>query len=64
MLDLSGEMGDTMSMKTRTDLIAGDYVRGIFPQKDGTFLALTFTKCKYFKTYRGAVKWMDRHVNV
>lgn len=32
--------------------------RGLFPQGDGTFLAMTFNKSKSFKTRRGAVKWL------
>ena len=32
--------------------------RGVFPQGDGTFLAMTFTASKPFKTRRGAVKWL------
>lgn len=33
---------------------------GVFPQADGTFLAMTFTASKYFKTRAGAEKWLAR----
>jgi hypothetical protein len=33
---------------------------GIFPQNDGTFLALTFSASKTFKTEAGARKWLAR----
>jgi hypothetical protein len=36
--------------------------RGIFPQADGTFLALTFTRSKTFKTRAGAERWLARQV--
>lgn len=34
--------------------------RGIFPQADGTFLAMTFTQSKTFKTRAGAERWLAR----
>jgi hypothetical protein len=34
--------------------------RGVFPQADGTFLAMTFSQSKSFKTLAGAAKWFDR----
>lgn len=34
--------------------------KGIFPQADGTFLALTFSASKTFKTLAGAQKWIAR----
>ena len=37
--------------------------RGIEPNSDGSFTALTFTKSKDFKTLKGAEKWMDRNSN-
>jgi hypothetical protein len=46
-------------MKTTT-LDLGDneqLSRGIFPQADGTFLAMTFTRSKTFKTLAGAARW-------
>ncbi|HHQ6589185.1 TPA: DUF1391 family protein [Serratia fonticola] len=35
---------------------------GVFPNADGTFTALTFTKSKPFKTEAGAVKWFNRQM--
>ncbi len=32
--------------------------RGVFPQADGTFLAMTFTTSKTFKTQAGALRWL------
>lgn len=32
---------------------------GVVPQDDGTFLALTFTASRPFKTAKGAAKWLD-----
>ena len=38
---------------------------GIFPETDGTFLAMTLTWSKQFKTYNGAVKALrKRGVNI
>jgi hypothetical protein len=34
--------------------------RGVFPQNDGTFLALTFSDSKTFKTEAGADRWLAR----
>ena len=34
--------------------------RGVFPQADGTFLALTFSQSKEFKTRIGAERWLAR----
>ncbi len=34
--------------------------RGIFPQRDGTFLAMTFSRSKTFKTRKGAEAWLSR----
>jgi len=33
---------------------------GIFPQRDGTYLAMTLTQSKYFKTLKGAQRWFAR----
>ena len=33
---------------------------GVFPQRDGTFLAMTFTQSKTFKTLKGAQRWFLR----
>lgn len=32
--------------------------RGIFPQADGTFMAMTFSQSKDFKTRKGAERWL------
>lgn len=37
--------------------------RGIFPQPDGTFLAMTFSASKTFKTRRGAERWLERRAS-
>ena len=37
-----------------------DYSVGIFKQSSGTFMALTSYKSKEFKTYNGAVKFMQK----
>jgi len=48
-------------MNTTTDLGNNESVKtGVFPNSDGTFTALTFTKSKTFKTEAGAVKWFNR----
>lgn len=37
--------------------------RGVFEQSDGTFLAMTFTRSKRFKTRKGAERWLARMVD-
>jgi hypothetical protein len=32
---------------------------GLFPQADGTFLAMTLTQSKTLKTRKGAEKWLE-----
>lgn len=32
---------------------------GIFPQADGTYLALTLSQSKNFKTRKGAERWLE-----
>jgi hypothetical protein len=34
--------------------------RGVFPQADGSFLAMTFSNSRSFKTLRGANAWLAR----
>lgn len=41
------DLGNNESIKT-----------GVFKMNDGTFLAMTYTKSKYFKTEKGAEKWL------
>ena len=33
--------------------------RGLFMENDGTYLAMTFTKSKNFKTQKAAIKWLS-----
>jgi len=33
---------------------------GVYPQGDGSFLAMTFTQSKSFKTRKGAERWLER----
>lgn len=49
-------------MNTEYDMSNNETVKtGIFPNTDGTFTAMTFTKSKDFKTMSGATKWFARH---
>ena len=49
---------------TKTETVSlgnGESVtRGIVPQADGTFLAMTFTQSATFKTLAGARAWLAR----
>lgn len=36
--------------------------RGVFPQADGTWLAMTFTRSRTFKTERAARAWFAKAV--
>lgn len=36
-------------------------VYGVFPNQDGTFTAMTYTKSKTFKTENGARRWLEKH---
>lgn len=47
-------------MNTTYDMGNNETVKtGVFPNNDGTFTALTFTKSKTFKTEAGALKWFN-----
>lgn len=48
---------------TGTDTIYFVTVRlcGVFPNQDGTFTAMTYTKSKTFKTENGARRWLERN---
>ncbi|MCK4718617.1 MAG: DUF1391 family protein [Thermoplasmata archaeon] len=35
--------------------------KGVYPQADGTYLALTFSRSKTFKTRKGAESWLRRN---
>jgi hypothetical protein len=45
------DLGNNESVKT-----------GVYPNADGTYTGLTFTKSKTFKTEAGAVKWFNRQM--
>lgn len=34
--------------------------KGVFKNADGTFLALSFSRSKTFKTEKGALKWLSQ----
>ncbi len=36
-------------------------VYGAFPNQDGTFTTMTYTKSKTFKTETGARRWLERN---
>ncbi len=36
-------------------------VCGVFPNQDGMFTAMTYTKSKTFKTETGARRWLEKH---
>ncbi|HBA6943383.1 TPA: DUF1391 domain-containing protein [Escherichia coli] len=36
-------------------------VCGVFPNQDGTFTAMTYTRSKTFKTKAGACRWLARN---
>ncbi len=38
-------------------------VCGVFPNHDGTFTAMTYTRSKTFKTEAGAHRWLARNAN-
>ncbi|EBQ5331062.1 DUF1391 domain-containing protein [Salmonella enterica] len=38
-------------------------VCGVFPNQDGTFTAMTFTRSKTFKTEGGARRWLERNTD-
>ena len=38
-------------------------VYGVFPNQDGTFTAMTYTRSKTFKTEAGACRWLARNSN-
>ena len=52
---------DMNSTTTKIDLGNNEEIsKGITKQNDGTYLAMTFTQSKYFKTLKGAQKWMEK----
>ena len=38
-------------------------VCGVFPNQDGTFTAMTYTRSKTFKTEAGARRWLTRNTD-
>ena len=38
-------------------------VYGVFPNLDGTFTAMTYTRSKTFKTEAGARRWLTRNTD-
>ncbi|EFX06966.1 hypothetical protein ECO5101_08114 [Escherichia coli O157:H7 str. G5101] len=38
-------------------------VCGVFPNQDGTFTAMTYTKSKTFKTETGARRWLAKNTS-
>ncbi|WP_262253920.1 YdaF family protein [Escherichia coli] len=41
--------------------ITGANMCGVFPNQDGTFTAMTYTKSKTFKTETGARRWLKKN---
>lgn len=51
------------NMNSTKDLGNNETVNlGVVPQADGSFLAMTYTKSKTFKTRNGADKWFRRYM--
>lgn len=50
-MNTTHDMGNNEATKT-----------GVFPNGDGTFTAMTFTKSKPFKTETGAQRWLSRQM--
>ncbi|EPK7594096.1 DUF1391 family protein [Serratia marcescens] len=50
-------------MNTTLDMGNNETVKtGVFPNSDGTFTAMTFTKSRDFKTETGAQRWFARQM--
>lgn len=47
---------DTIDLSNNESLVCG-----VFPNQDGTFTAMTYTKSKTFKTESGARRWLERN---
>ena len=47
---------DTIDLGNNESLVCG-----VFPNQDGTFTAMTYTKSKTFKTEAGARRWLERN---
>ncbi|HIA8233005.1 DUF1391 domain-containing protein [Escherichia coli] len=46
---------------TCRDALTRRWIYGVFPNQDGTFTAMTYTKSKTFKTENGARRWLERN---
>ncbi|CTT15658.1 putative prophage protein [Escherichia coli] len=49
---------DTIELGNNKSLVCG-----VFPNQDGTFTAMTYTKSKTFKTEAAAHRWLARNAN-
>lgn len=49
---------DTLNLGNNESLVCG-----VFPNEDGTFTAMTYTKSKTFKTAAGAHRWLARNTD-
>ncbi len=58
---LPGVKGNEVSMDTIDLGNSESLVCGVFPNQDGTFTAMTYTKSKTFKTENGARRWLERN---
>ncbi|EEQ4408470.1 DUF1391 family protein [Escherichia coli] len=47
---------DTIDLSNNESLVCG-----VFPNQDGTFTAMTYTKSKTFKTEVGAHRWLEKY---
>ncbi|HAX5200286.1 TPA: DUF1391 domain-containing protein [Escherichia coli] len=47
---------DTIDLGNNESLVCG-----VFPNQDGTFTAMTYTRSKTFKTKAGACRWLARN---
>ena len=53
--------GNEVSMDTIDLGNSESLVCGVFPNQDGTFTAMTYTKSKTFKTEVGAHRWLEKY---
>lgn len=49
---------DTLNLGNNESLVCG-----VFPNLDGTFTAMTYTRSKTFKTAAGARRWLARNTD-
>lgn len=49
---------DTLNLGNNESLVCG-----VFPNQDGTFTAMTYTRSKTFKTEAGARRWLARNTD-